>query len=61
MIFWAFVFLVVSLVSGAMGLYEVSGVSMDIAQFLFWTFLIISALFFGLAIWGAKKVSKLFG
>lgn len=60
MLFWAVVFLVISIISGALGLTGVAGFTMDVAQFLVGAFLVLALIFFGLAIWGGKKVSNLF-
>jgi|FLYM01.1.fsa_nt_gi uncharacterized membrane protein YtjA (UPF0391 family) len=59
MLYWALIFFIVSLVSGAMGLYNLAGVTMDIAQFLFWAFLILAALFLAIGLWSARKISKM--
>lgn len=59
MLFWALIFFVVSLLAGGLGLTGVAGLSMDIAQILFWGFLILAAIFLGIGLWGARKVSKL--
>ncbi len=59
MLYWALIFFIVSLVAGIFGMYEIAGVTMDIAQFLFWGFLIIAALFLVLGLFTGRKVSNL--
>lgn len=60
MLYWAVIFLVISVISGALGLSGVAGFTMDVAQFLVGAFLVLAIIFFALAIWGGKKVSNLF-
>lgn len=59
MLYWALVFFIISLVAGLFGMYEIAGVTMDVAQFLFWGFLIIAGIFLAAAIWTGRKVSNL--
>lgn len=41
MLRWAFVFLIVALIAGALGMFRVEGVSMEIAWILFVVFIIL--------------------
>lgn len=58
MLYWAFIFFVISIVSGLLGLGGVAGLSMGIAKFLFIGFLVIALIFLVLAILGAKKLKN---
>lgn len=59
MLYWAVVFFVISLVTGFMGMNGIAGFTMDVAQFLFWGFLILAGVFLVLGIWGAKKTTNM--
>lgn len=52
MLHWAFVFLIIALIAGALGFTSVAGASIEIAKILFFIFLVlfIVALIAGLAI-----------
>ncbi len=45
MLGWALTFLVIALVAGALGLSGVAAISLDVAQLLFWVFIILFVVF----------------
>ena len=49
MLRWAFFFLIIALIAGALGFTSIAGVSIDIAKFLFFLFFIIFIIFLLLA------------
>ena len=49
MFFWAFIFLIIGLVAGALGLTGVAGTSTEIAWITFWLGLIMGIFFFFVA------------
>lgn len=59
MLYWALVFFVVSIVAGLFGLNEIAGLTMDVAQFLFWAFIILAAVFLVLGVIGARKTRNM--
>jgi len=58
MLKWAVVFFLISIFTAFLGLYEIAGLTMDIAQFLIGLFLVIAVILFALGYWGTKKVRK---
>lgn len=60
MLKWALLFFVVSIVAGLFGLYELAGLTMDIAQFVIGLFLVLAVIFLGLGLFGYKKAKKAF-
>lgn len=59
MLYWALVFFVVSVLAGLFGMNGVAGATMDIAQFLFWGFMILAGIFLVLGITGARKAKRM--
>src|SRR5262249_55493172 len=57
MLKWAFVFLIVALIAGALGFTGVAGAAMGIAKFLFFLFLVLFIAFVALGATVFKKVS----
>ena len=49
MFFWAFIFLIIGLVAGALGLTGVAGTATEIAWITFWLGLIMGIFFFFVA------------
>lgn len=58
MIKWAIIFAVIGLIAGLLGFTTLSGAAMGIAQFLFWTAIIIAVILFILGFTVFKKVAK---
>jgi uncharacterized membrane protein YtjA (UPF0391 family) len=58
MLKWALIFLVIALIAGALGLTGIAGVSMGIAKFLFFIFLVVALLFVVLGVTVFKRVTR---
>lgn len=59
MLYWAAVFFVISIVAGLLGMNNVAGVTMDIAQFFIGIFLVLAIMAVAFWIWAAKKAKGL--
>ncbi|MES2856126.1 MAG: DUF1328 domain-containing protein [Bdellovibrionota bacterium] len=59
MLYWSLIFFVVSVFAGLLGMNGVAGATMDIAQFLFWGFMILAAVFLILGVAGARKAKRM--
>ncbi|NZA27117.1 DUF1328 domain-containing protein [Luteimonas sp. SJ-92] len=57
MIKWAIIFAVIGLIAGALGFSGMAGAAMGIAQFLFWTAIVIAVVLFVLGVTIYKKVT----
>jgi len=54
MLRWALIFLVIALVAALFGFGGIAGAAAGIAQFLFWGFVIITAVLFLLGLFGGR-------
>ena len=60
MLYWALIFFIISLVSYGFGAYGIAGLTMDVAQFLFFTFLILAGILLAIAFAGVAKLKSIF-
>ncbi|HIY70680.1 MAG TPA: DUF1328 domain-containing protein [Candidatus Luteimonas excrementigallinarum] len=58
MIKWAIIFAIIGLIAGAVGFTGMAGAAMGIAQFLFWTAIIIAVILFVLGFTVFKKITR---
>lgn len=55
MLYWAAIFFMISIIAGVLGMNQVAGVTMDIAQFFIGLFFVLAILFVAFWAWAAKK------
>lgn len=59
MLYWSLIFFVISLIAGLLGMNNVAGLSMDIAQFLIGLFLVLAIITLVLGVLAYKKAKSL--
>lgn len=59
MLYWAAIFFMISIIAGVLGMNNVAGVTMDIAQFFIGVFVVLAILCVAFWVWAAKKAKSL--
>ena len=59
MLYWAAIFLLISLVAAVMGFGGVSAAAADIAKILFYIFLGLFVIALAAGLWAGRKISKM--
>ncbi len=59
MLYWSLIFFVISLIAGLLGMNNVAGLTMEIAQFLIGLFLVLAIITLVLGVLAFKKAKSL--